>query len=446
MLFRSRELTPNDYGIIAILTIFFSLCNTFIDSGFSTALIRKINRTETDNSTVFYYNILVGLLVSIILFTLSPYIAEFFDIPILTSVTKVLSFTVFINSLCGVHQALLVANIDFKTQAKISLLSTIISGIIGIWAAYNGYGVWALVWQLISLSILKTGLMWALVKWKPTKSFSKSSFKELFGFGSKLLASSVLDVLYTNAYTLVIGKIFSPASLGFYSRASQFAQFPSSNITGIIQRVTFPVLSTLQNDDSRLSLNYRKLLRVSAFTVFPLMMGLAALALPLIEVTLTEKWTQSAIYLQIMCFSMMWHPIHAINLNLLQVKGRSDLFLKLEILKKGIGITILCITVPMGLIAMCYGQIVSSLIALVINTHYTGKLINVGYTKQMKDITPALLASLIMGSIVYGSTILINTFTMQLIVGILLGLLIYPTIAYVFKFKEIQYIKELIKK
>ena len=392
----ARLLSPSDYGIIAMLNIFMAVSQTFIDSGFSSALIRKIDRTETDNATAFYFNIGVGVACYLILFFAAPLIARFYDEPILVSVTRVVGLNLLFNSLCVVQQALLSVRIDFKTQAKISLTATVLSGVIGIVLAYKGYGVWALVVQTVSSASFRMVLLWVLARWRPRARFSKASFRELFSFGSKLLASGLLDTIYNNLYTIVIGKKFTSASLGVYARAEHFAQFPAVNITGILQRVTFPVLSTIQNEDERLRVNYRKFLRLSAYAVFPLMMGLVAVADPLVRWILTDKWEGAILFLQILCFALMWYPIHAINLNLLQVKGRSDLFLKLEVWKKIIGVVTLCVTIPLGLTAMCVGRIVTSLIALFINTYYTGKLIQVGYWVQMKDLLPILANSVVM--------------------------------------------------
>ena len=282
-------------------------------------------------------------------------------------------------------------------------------------------------------------------KWRPKAVYSWKSFKELFAFGSKLLVSGLLDVVYRNMYLLVIGKVFSASSLGYYTRAHQFAEFPSSNLTGIMQRVTYPVLCQIQNDDQRLAQIYRRFLRVSAFIIFPLLVGLSAVAEPFIILLLKEQWLFAATLLQIICFSMMWYPIHAINLNLLQVKGRSDLFLKLEIIKKVIAVIVLCITIPMGLVVMCIGQICTSLIALIINTYYTGKLINVGFIKQMRDLMPTLLLSLSMWVIVYYSISFIPGTLYKLLAGILIGIIYYSSLAFLFRLPEVDEIKSIIR-
>ncbi len=442
----ARQLAPSDYGVIAMTSIFFAISSTFIDSGFSSALIRKNDRTESDNSTVFYFNIVIGAIATLLVFFSAPLVAKFYDQPLLVPIMRVLSFRLIIGSFNGVQQAILSARIDFKSQAKIAFTSNILASVVALTTAYMGWGVWALVAQSITSTITRTVMLWTTVRWYPTMPFSKKSFDELFGYGSKLLASALLDTTYSNIYTIVIGKVFSAGELGVYSRASNLSKFPSENITGIIQRVTFPVLSKMQDEDERLSINYRKLLQVSAFLVFPLMIGLSAIASPLIVTILTPKWSGAIVYLQILCFSMMWYPIHAINLNLLQVKGRSDLFLRLEVIKKIIGVTVLVTTIPMGLVVMCYGRIFSSLICLIVNTHYTGKLINVDYFKQMGDLLPALLGSLAMGGVVYFTTTLIDSPSLQLGAGVVVGAATYTMIALIFRFREVGYLKELIKK
>ena len=446
MIIMARLLTPKDYGLIGMLAIFLAVAQSLIDSGFSQALIRKQDRTDVDNSTVFYFNIVVSSALYLILFIAAPFVADFYNQPELTSVMRVVCLGVILNSLAVVQRALLTVRIDFKTQAKASLSAAVISGCIGIVLAYCGFGVWSLVvQQLLNLSV-NTLLLWIFSKWRPIAVFSWKSFHELFAFGSKMLASGLLDTLYRNIYPIVIGKLFSASSLGHYTRAQQFSEFPSSNVTGIIQRVTYPILCGIQDETERLEDVYRKFLKLSAFIIFPLMIGLSAVARPFIDIALGTQWGFCGQLLQIICFAMMWYPIHAINLNLLQVKGRSDLFLRLEIIKKILGITVLCITAPFGLVVMCYGQIFNSIVALVINTYYTGKLINVGFIRQMKDLLPTLLLSLTM----FGAILLVNGFIeaniYRLVIGILVGIIVYASGSYIFKFKELQTLFSLIKR
>ena len=272
------------------------------------------------------------------------------------------------------------------------------------------------------------------------------SFRELFAFGSKLLASGLLDTLYTNIYLLVIGKIFNAASLGFYTQADRFTKLPSSNITGILQRVTYPVLCSIQDDDERLREDYRRLLRLSAFIIFPMMCLLAGVAYPLVELLIGEKWRFAATLIIPLSFTMMWWPIHAINLNLLQVKGRSDLFLRLEIIKKIIGVTVLVLSIPFGLLFMCYAGIATSIICLVINTYYTGKLIQVGFIMQMKDLLGTLVASMLIFVVAYFLSFVSDNIIIQLLLAVLISSVLFVSTVYLLKFKEVDYVKSILNR
>lgn len=446
MIIMARMLSPNDYGLIGMLTVFLAISQTLADSGFYQALMRKLDRTEVDNSTVFYFNIVIGLLMYCVLYVVAPLIADFYNEPILTDVMRVIGLSLVINSFVVVQRALYTINLDFKTQARASILATVVSGMVGIVMAYQGYGVWSIAWyQLTNLSV-DVAILWILSSWRPKWVYSWASFREMFGFGSKIMISSLLDTIYTNIYLIVIGKIFKASDLGYYTRAKQFADFPSANLNGIIQRVTYPVLCSINNDDVRLSSVYRRFLKITAYAIFPLMTGLAAIAKPLILILLKEQWEFTIVLLQIICFSMMWYPVHSINLSLLQVKGRSDLFLKLEVYKKIVGVAILCITVPMGLVPMCIGAIFSSLISLIINTYYTGKLINVGFIRQMKDLFPILLLNLSMSLIVY-ALVQISPFNnfINLLGGITVGVVYYLTVSKLFRLRELAEIINMIK-
>lgn len=447
MVIMARILTPEDYGLVGMLAIFIAVSQSLIDSGFSQALIRKQDRSEIDNSTVFYFNIGVGIILYFLLYFTAPLIAKFYDEPQLIPITRVVGLSLVFNSLVVVQRALLTIKLDFKTQAKASFIGVIVSGALGIGMSYSGFGVWSIVWLQISNLFIIAILLWILSRWKPIWAYSWKSFKELFSFGSKMLASGLLDTIFRNLYLIVIGKFFNASDLGYYTRAHQFTDFASSNITGIFQRVTYPILCTIQNDNTRLRNVYIRLLKIAAFIIFPLMTGMAAVAKPMVISFLTEKWLFTVILIQILCFSMMWYPVHAINLNLLQVKGRSDLFLKLEIIKKAITIVMLCITLPLGLIPMCIGMIFSSIIALVINTYYTGKIINLGFFKQMKDIFPTFLLSISMGAVVYMT---VTNITMEswlsLIVGVIEGIILYAGLARLLQFPEFKEIFAIIRR
>ncbi len=445
MILMARVLTPADYGLVGMLTIFIAISQTLVDSGFSQALIRKQERTETDNSTVFYFNIVVAIVLYLILAICAPLISRFYNEPQLIALTRVISLSIVIGSLAGVQRAIFTIHIDFRTQAKASLTAAVVSGAVGIATAYGGCGVWAIVWFQLTNQTVNCLMLWVLSKWRPRWLYSWRSFRELFSFGSKLAMSALLETVYNNIYLLVIGKLFKASDLGYYTRAQQFSSFPSSNITNIFQRVTFPVLCTIQNDDERLRGAYRRFLRLSAFIVFPLMVGLAVLAQPLVLILLKEQWLFAATLISILCFCMMWYPIHAINLNLLVVKGRSDLFLRVEVIKKIIGIGILCITIPFGLIPMTAGTVAISIICLAVNTHYTGKLIHVGFLKQMRDLCPSLFYSLSMGVFVWFVTLFISSPLLKLIVGCLTGMVYYLLVAIATRSSDFRELKSFIR-
>ena len=447
MIIMARMLTPEDYGLVGMITIFVAVSQSLIDSGFSQALIRKQDRTETDNSTVFYFNIAVGAALYTILFLCAPIISDFYGEPQLTPVTRAIGLCIVFNSLAVVQRALLTVRLDFKTQAKATLIGAVVSGAAGVTMAYTGFGVWAIVTQQVVNLALVTLFLWVFSHWKPIWAYSWKSFRELFSFGSKLLASGLIDTLYRNMYLIVIGKVFKASDLGYYTRAHQFSDFASSNITGIFQRVSYPVLCTIQDDDTRLADVYRRLLKVSAFVIFPLLMGLAAVARPLVITFLTEKWLFAATLLVPLCFAGMWYPVHAINLNLLQVKGRSDLFLRLEIIKKALGVAMLCITLPMGLLPMCWGMLANSIISLVINTHYTGRLIHLGFLAQMRDLLPSLALSMAAGAAVYATVTLIPMHPgLALAAGVIEGAALYSVIAKLLRFKEFAELMSIIRR
>lgn len=442
----ARILSPTEYGIIAMPMVFLAIAQCFIDSGFSSALIRKQDLKDEDYSTTFIFSVLVGVICYVALFISSPWIARFFDTPILSDILKVTALVTLINPLCVVQQTILTRKLDFRSQTYISVFGAIVSGFAGLWIAYNGYGVWALVVQQVGAAIFRMVFLWLVVKWKVSLKWSIESFNYLWGFGSKLLGVGLIDTTYNNIFPLVIGKFFTPQDLGNYTRAQHFADLPSVNVTGILQRVTFPVLSTIQDDDERLARNYRMILRLSAYCVFPCMTGMAAITDSLINCLLGEKWIGCILFIQLICFSKMWYPIHAINLNLLEVKGRSDLFLKLEFVKKAVGITMLSFTIPLGIEYMVGGTIITSIVCLGINTYYTGKLINCGFLVQMKDIIPSLLLSLAMFALIRILHVLLGTNIWHLAFGIMGGVIFYVGTSYCLKLNEFGYLLDLIKK
>ena len=434
----ARILSPDDYGLLAMIAVFNAIAFAFINSGFGNALIRKPDLTENDNSTAFYFNIVAGVVMAGVIWLISPLVAMFYDKPILCQLLRVEGLLLIISSFTIVQNAQLTRALNFKAKMIINVASQVLAGAIAIVAAYRGFGVWSLVIQHIASGIIRMILLWMLSPWRPRGKWSKKSFSYLWGYGSKLLASGLLDTIYGNIYPIVIGKFYSAADLGQYTRAKGYASLPSQGLTGVIQQVTFPVLSQIQDDDQRLGNNYRRMLRFTVFLVFPIMIGMAALAHPLVISLVTDKWAQCVPYLQIICFSSMWYPVHAINLNLLQVKGRSDLFLRLEIIKKVIITVAIILSVPFGIIGICIGSVCTSIICLAINTFYTGKLIHVGFVRQMRDMAPTLLASLAMGGVVYFTALPFDSDVVKLAVGIPVGMLVYLAIAKVFRMPELQ--------
>jgi O-antigen/teichoic acid export membrane protein len=442
----ARLLDPSDYGLLAMIVVFNAIAMAFLDSGFGNALIRKPNLTEDDNTTAFFFNVIAGVVLFGIIWLIAPWVAKFYDKPILSSLLRAEGTIIIVTSFKIVQHTQLSRALNFKAKMIVRVVSSVLGGIIAIVAAYRGMGVWALVIMHISAATFSLFLLWIVSPWRPHGKWSKASFHYLWGYGSKLLASNLLNTIYSNIYPIVIGKFYSAADLGQYTRAKQYANMPGGTLTSVLQQVTFPVLSQIQEDTERLADSYRRMLRFTVFIVFPIMIGMAALAYPLVVALVTEKWAQCVPYLQIICFSSMWYPVHAINLNLLQVKGRSDLFLRLEIIKKVLSTVVIFVSVPFGIMGICYGAVFSSLACLAINTYYTGKLIHVGFLRQMMDMTPTLLNSLAMGAMVYFLTMMVEGNVLKLVVGTAAGMALYLAVAWLFRLPELKEAIDIIHK
>lgn len=434
----ARMLSPSDYGITALPAVFLALAGVFIGPGFGEALIRKPDLKDEDLSTAFYYSFGVGLFFYLVLFFASPLIANFYDIPVLKPLTRVTAISFFFGAIGTPQSILLNRRLDFKTPAKITVLSQIISGVVGVTLAYIGYGVWALVISSLVSGFLGQFSLLIAVKWYPKTGWSRESFKYLWGYGNKMILANLIDTGYNNLTPIIVGKYYGTADLGVYDKAVGYAKVPSNNLFSVIRQVSFPLLSKIQDDTPRLIATYRKMIKMSAFVMFPIMMLLAALARPLIILLITEKWVGAIILLQLICFSKMWLPIHALNLNILRVKARSDLLLKLEMAKKIVSLIVMCVFLPLGLVCFCAAHIGSAIISVYINSWYTGKLYDFGFKKQMKDLLPILVLSFSMCVVVFVVNLFISNLWMQLIVGVLLGGGIYIGGAYLFKFAELQ--------
>lgn len=436
----ARLLSPEEYGIIAIVMVFILLANVFVESGFNTALIQKKDADEVDFSSVLYLSLGVAIILYGIIFITAPLIASFYNQPILVKVLRVLSITLFIGAFNSIQNAYVARNMLFKKLFISSLGSVTISGVVGIIAAYSGLGVWALVLQQLTSQLAVAVILWFTVEWRPHLIFSTTRVKSLFSYGSKLLAAGLLDTLYSNLRTLIIGRMYTPSMLGYYNRGQQFPQLIVSNINGSIQSVMLPALSAHQDDRKRVKEMMRRAVVSSSFLIFPMMVGMAVVAEPLVKIVLTEKWLPAVPFLQIACFTFALWPIHTANLQAINAMGRSDIFLRLEIIKKIMGLIVLGVSLPFGVYAIALGGIFSGLIGTFINAYPNKELLNYSYKEQWLDIMPSLLISLIMGGIVYlfnFSNILVWQI---LILQIVSGGIIYILLAKIFKIESFTYL------
>ena len=430
----ARLLLPEDFGLIAMLSVFIALSNTFINSGFGQALVQKKDAKYIDECSIFYFNIVISFLSMILLFFTAPLIAEFFNQPQLCQMTRVLSLSIVFNALGLVQRILLTKKIDFKTQLKVSLLSIIISALLSITLALNGFGVWSLVALFLCKDFFSSIFLWFYSSWRPSLIFSVISLRSMFSFGSRLFIVSLLNSIFTNIYQLIIGKFFSPAALGFYSRADTFYKYPVTLISGVFSQVTFPVFSKIQDDKQRLKSAIQKSLKTITLITFPLMVGLMLVAHPLVEILLTEKWLPSVPYLQLLCVIGLVYPLSVINLNALNAQGRSDLFLKIDIINKVLILIVVIITYQFGIKAMIIGQIINSLVSYYLYSYYTNKLLGLGIITQIRDMFPAFSISIVMGFLIYCVKYLsINNQLLLLITQIIVGGLTFVSLCFIFK-------------
>lgn len=421
----ARLLAPSDYGLMGMLTIFVMLSNVIIEGGFAKALIQKKDCDNADYSTAFISNVGVSLLIYVILFFSAPLVANFYDEPKLIALLRILAINFVLGALNIVQRAKLMADVDFKSLAQINVASTLIGGALGIFMAYKGFGVWSLVGQTIGSTLVMVVLFPFYSKWKPTLLFNRGSFKRLFGFGSKLMLTGFVSVIVNNITTICIGKHYKSGQLGYYTRASQFSEMIAWTINDILGTVTFPVLSKLQDDTDQLVNVYRRSLYFTALTVFPIMVLVALLARPLVIILLTEKWLPTVFLLQILCLARMFTPLSAINMNILNAIGRSDLFMKLDFSKIPLIALSLAITIPLGVKAIVIGSLVTTFICFFINAYLPGKLYGYGSLQQIKDWRYIILSLLVMAGSVFVFTLLVHDNWAQLIGGGILGLTTY---------------------
>lgn len=390
-IFLARLLSPDEFGLIGMLTIFILLAQTFLDSGFGMALIQKKDADHTDECSIFYFNLLVGLVLVLILYGSAPHIARFYAQPLLTPLTRWLSLGILLNSFSLIQTALLTRALDFKALLKANLIATLVGDAAGVTAAFLGLGVWSLVIQTVTNSALSALILWFISPWRPSWRFSLAALKSMFGFGSNMLFSSLLATVFDNLYQVFIGKVFSAATLGYYTRANSLKGIVIDTTSSTFARVLFPALSTIQDNTARVRQAYRKAILLVTFVHFPLMLGLMVVAAPLITLLFSGKWHESILFFQLMCLSGLLYPLQLINLEILKVKGRSDLFLRLALIKRALIIAMILLTFRWGVTAMLIGQIFNTLIAYGINSYYAERLIEYPTSRQMADMFPNLL-------------------------------------------------------
>ena len=440
----ARLLCPEDYGLISLITIFLAVSGVFIQSGFGTALIQKKDADNIDFSTVFYFNILMSLIFYFLLYIISPYIAKFYNEPNLTRIVRVMSISLIISAVNNVQHAYVSKTMQFKRFFYSTLVGTILSGFLGVAMAYMGFGVWAIVAQQLFNTLVDTIVLWFTVRWRPQLVFSIERLKGLFSFGWKLLISGLIDTLYNNIYGLLIGKIYNPSLLGLYNRGNQFPNLIVSNIDGPIQSVLLPALSEEQDNKERLKSMVRRAIVTSSFIIYPMMIGMAAVAKPMVSILLGEKWLECVFFLRISCITLAFWPIHTSNLQAINAIGRSDIFLKLEIIKKILGISVLVISIPFGINVMVIGGAFTSFISTIINAFPNKKLLGYSFVEQWKDLIPSLVLSLGMGIVVMSVELLGFNSYITLLIQIPVGALTYFGVAYLLKFECFTYLLSMI--
>ena len=444
----ARLLAPEQFGLVGMLAIFILLANTFLDSGFGTALIQKKAPSHLDECSIFYFNILVGVVVVGLLYVVSPWIAEFYHQPLLTSLMRWLSLGILINSFGLIQTTLLVRALDFKTQVKANLFAALVSAIIGVALAYQGLGVWSLVAQNLSEILIATITLWFLCKWRPALIFSLTPLKEMFGFGSRMLLSSLVSTFFNNFYQVFIGKVFSATSLGYYTRASSIRSILMDTTSNTFGRVMYPAFAAIRDDIERLKRAYRKSILLTTFVHFPLMIGLLAVARPVVLLLFTEKWEAVVPLLQLMCLGGLLYPMQLINLDILKVKGRSDLFFWITVLKQSMLLGSIFLTYRWGLNAILIGQFLVSLVSYFLNSFYSERLISYAVKDQLLDVAPSFGFTCLMGGIVFGVGVALGgaPVLVLLVAQAGVGAAIYLGLHILFKTDALQEALELVRR
>lgn len=441
----ARLLTPGDYGVIALLLVFINILNVFVDSGLGTALVQKKDSDDIDFSTVFFTNVIFCILLYSLVFFTAPLIAKFYRNDELVPLIRVLSITILVSGLKNVQQAYVSKTLQFKKFFFATLIGTITAACVGIWMAYHNLGVWALVAQQITNLVIDTLLLWVFVKWRPLFVFSFSRLKTLFSFGWKLLVSALLDTGFNNLRQLIIGKKYSPEDLAFYTKGELFPYAIAGNLTNAIDSVVFPTMSLEQDNIEKLKSMTRRAIKISTYCIAPLMMGLAACAPGFIHILLTDKWMPSVLFLRIFCITYIFWPVHTANLNAIKALGRSDLFLKLEIIKKVVGTIVVLIAMWFGVEVMAYSLFVTSLFSQIINSWPNKKLLNYGYLEQVKDILPGLLLASVMSLTIGLINFIPISYTLKILIQIPSGIIFYIIGSKIFKLDSYEYLLSILK-
>ena len=442
----ARLLSPDDYGLLGLVSIVTVVCTALVNGGFTTALIRKKDATEEDYNTVFICNLTMSLLLYGVTFLCAPLIADFFNREELTSLVRVSSLGLIIGAWGMVQQTRLTKRIDFKTQTKITLVASAVSGVVGIGMALVGFGVWALVGQQLTSQIISTILLYIYNRWLPCLRFSIESFHELFGFGWKMMVSILLDAVWKELYQVVVGKFYNPATLGQYTRAKHYAQLFSQNLTAVMERVTYPVLSSIQDEKERMVSAYRRMIRTSMFITTVALFSLGAVSEPLIYCMIGPKWHEASTYLPLICITYSLYPLHAINLNMLQVQGRSDLFLGLEVIKKIIALVPLFIGAFIGIMPMLLTNMVIGIIAYFLNSHYSGRLLGYSSWMQLRDIAPSYTLAIAIALSVWFLKYLPLSYWIVLPMQVLVGAFTFLAVCKVTKINEYSEILNILKR
>ncbi|MCS6930408.1 MAG: lipopolysaccharide biosynthesis protein [Saprospiraceae bacterium] len=441
----ARLLSPEDFGLVAMVMIFFDFSAVFIESGFSTALIRQKTITEADKSTTFIFNLIAAVCLYAVLFVSAPFIAHFFHQPLLMTIVRVMGLSLIVNALSIVQHSVLIQEIDFKTQTLVRFAGVAASGVVAVSMAYSGWGVWSLVARFMVLDLVSTILYWVVSGWRPKERFCRESFQRLFGFGWRILAAAVLDKFYFHIYKLIIGRLFSAAALGFYSQAGNFSNMVVNVLFRTVQSVTYPVLAKLQDDREKLKTGYRKMLQMSSFVIVPAFTMLAVLAEPIILVLVGEKWLPSVPMLQLLCLSGLTIHFGTINLNMLLVLGRSDLSLRLEVIKKIIITAAILGGISFGIYGLIIGEVIASYLNLLVNVWYSRKLLGYSFGEQLRDVAPTLLISVLVGGVLFGLKHASHPSNpIYLFVLALAALFVYLALHLAAKTEEMQFIRHTI--